>query len=342
MLRWTIAPAVLIGMASSVLSAGRVIYEPSPGFGSARHIVFLAGDEEYRSEEGLPMLAKILSRRHGFRCTVLFPMDATTGQVIDPENQKSLPNAGDIDSADAIVMLLRFRQWPDEQMKHFAAAMRRGVPVIALRTSTHAFNYPDDAPDDLRAFNQFGKRVLGEAWVSHWGQHKKEATRGVIEPGAESNPILRGVRDVFGDTDVYEAHPPGDATILLRGQVLAGMKPSDPPANYKRTRSPDQAEQGINDPMMPVAWTRNHCNNAGIEQKVFCTTLGAATDLASDGLRRLIVNAVYWGLGLEVPANADVSLVDEYHPSDYGFGGYRRQLKPGDFEIGKTLPPRAK
>lgn len=341
-LRMTISMTVLAAISTAATAAGRVVYEPKPGQGSGKHIVFLTGDEEYRSEEGLPMLAKILSQRHGFRCTVLFPMKADGSGIIDPDNQASLPNADDLDSADAIVMLLRYRQWPEKQMKHFAAAMRRGVPVIALRTSTHAFNYPDDAPDDLRAFNQFGKTVLGESWVDHWGRHKKEATRGVIEPGAENNPILRGVRNVFGDTDVYEAHPPGDATILLRGQVVAGMKPTDPPANYKRNRSTDKREQGINDPMIPVVWTRLHCNNVGIEQRVFCTTMGSATDLANEGLRRMIVNAVYWGLGLDVPASADVAVVDEYHPSEYGFGGYHRELKPGDFEIGKSLPASTK
>ena len=345
MVRWALSLAslaVLGGCASMTMAAGRIIYEPKPGIGPAKHIVFLAGDEEYRSEEGLPMLARILSQRHGFRCTVLFPMDAAGTGVIDPDNQASMPGADDLNSADAIVMLLRYRRWPEEQMKHFAAAMRRGVPVIALRTSTHAFNYPDDAPDDLRAFNQFGKKVLGESWVDHWSRHKVEATRGVFESGAESNPILRGVRDVFGDTDVYEAYPPADATILLRGQVLTGMNPTDPPADYKRKRSTDKQEQGINDPMMPVAWTRLHCNNSGIEQRVFCTTMGSATDLASEGLRRLIVNAVYWGLGLDVPAQADVSVVGEFHPSPYGFGVYRRGLKPSDFDMGRSLPPKAK
>src|SRR5213596_2786161 len=83
-----------------------VSYAPKAGPGQGRHIVLLAGDEEYRSEEGLPMLAKILSQRHGFRCTVLFALDPDG--TINPDNQKSLPGAEALDSADAIVMLLRF------------------------------------------------------------------------------------------------------------------------------------------------------------------------------------------------------------------------------------------
>jgi len=85
--------------------------------------------------------------------------------------------------------------------------------------------------------------VLGETWVSHWGNHKSEATLGVIEAGAQNDPILRGVGEIFGDSDVYEAAPPADAKILVRGQVLKGMKPSAPPAEYKKKRA-DRQEQG--------------------------------------------------------------------------------------------------
>src|SRR5438876_9048784 len=105
----------------SALAKDWVAYEGKDGPGQGKHIVFLSGDEEYRSEEGLPQLAKILAVREGFKCTVLFAVNPKDG-TIDPTNTKSLPGAGALDSADAIVMLLRFRQWPDEQMKHFVDA----------------------------------------------------------------------------------------------------------------------------------------------------------------------------------------------------------------------------
>jgi hypothetical protein len=313
-----------------------ITYEGKPGPGNGKHVVFLSGDEEYRSEEGLPMLAKILSQRHGFKCTVLFAVDANG--VINPDNNKSLPGAAALDTADAIVMALRFRVYPDDVMKHFEGAYHRGVPIIGLRTSTHAFNYPRNSTSAYKHYNDFGKKVLGERWVNHWGKHKVEATRGVVEPGAADDPILRGVTDVFGDSDVYEAYPPADAKILLRGAVLKGMNPDDQPADYKKKRATDKQEQGVNDPMMPVAWTRPHKNEAGKTNRVFCTTLGAATDLLSEGLRRLVVNAVFWGVGLDVPAKADVTYVDEYRPSKYSMKAYRRGIRPADHAIGKVLP----
>jgi hypothetical protein len=312
-----------------------ITYEARPGPGAGKHIVFLSGDEEYRSEEALPMLAKILSQRHGFKCTVLFAQDPDG--TINPDNAASLPGAEALDSADAIVMALRFRAWPDEQMKHFVQAYERGVPIIGLRTSTHAFKYPGNSKSPYKSFTNFGKRVLGEEWVNHWGRHKEEATRGIIEPAAQDDPILRGVTELFADSDVYEADPPADVKILVRGQVLKGMDPVDPPADYKKKRRSGKEEQGINDPMMPVAWTRLFTNEAGKTNRIFCTTMGAATDLQNEGLRRLVVNAVYWTFGLDVPARANVAYVDDYKPAMYGFKGYRRGLKPADHALGKVL-----
>ena len=129
--------AVLFGAFFAQAADDHITYEGKEGPGKGKHIVLLSGDEEYRSEEGLPMLAKILSQRHGFKCTVLFSLN-DKGEI-DPTNQKSLSHPQALDSADAIIMLLRFRTWPDEVYKHFDDACNRGIPVIGLRTSTHAF-----------------------------------------------------------------------------------------------------------------------------------------------------------------------------------------------------------
>lgn len=307
-----------------------VTYHGGDGPGEGKHLVFLSGDEEYRSEEALPMLAKILSKRHGFKCTVLFAVDPQTGEI-DPDNVASLPGSKAIDSADAIVMALRFRAWPAEAMDRFAKGVARGKPIIALRTSTHAFNFPEASP--FHKFNRFGKEVLGEAWVNHWGHHKQEATRGVIEPSAKGNPILRGITDIFGDTDVYEAYPPKDAKILIRGQVLSDMRADSPPASYAKNRSSDGQSQDVNDPMMPIVWTREVKNDDGHTNRIFCTTMGAATDLKCEDLRRLIVNAIYWGLTWDVPEKADVAFVGDYKPTAYGFDGYQRGVKPQDHAL---------
>jgi hypothetical protein len=317
-----------------------VTYAPKAGPGRGRHVVFLSGDEEYRSEEGLPMLAKILSQRHGFKTTVLFSVDPDG--TINPKATTSLSQPEALDTADAIVMLLRFRNWPDQTMERFDRLLRAGKPMVALRTSTHAFN-GFSLGSRWESWNYdnaggFGKRVLGETWLTHWGRHKVEATRGVIEPAQKAHPVLRGVTDIFGDTDVYEAYPPADTTILVRGLVLKELAPSSPPADYRKPRSTDKQEQGVNDPPMPVVWARAYRNESGATNRILTTTMGSATDLENEGLRRLIVNAVYWGLGMDAAAAADVRYVDDYRPSFYGFDGFRKGLHASDFELGKTVP----
>jgi len=330
----------LFTLASIRAAETSVTYEPKNGPGGGRHVVLLAGDEEYRSEEALPMLGKILSQRHGFRATVLFSVDPDG--TINPKAGGSLSNPEALDTADIVIMSLRFRHWPEEDMARLDRLLKAGKPIVALRTSTHAFNgLPKGSPWESWNYNNaggFGKRVLGETWLTHWGRHKVEATRGVIEDSQRQHPLLNGVGEIFGDTDVYEAYPPADATILVRGLVLQGMTPDSPPATYSKRRATDKQEQPVNSPAMPVVWTRLHKNENGTTNRILTSTMGSATDLENEGVRRLVVNGVYWGLGLDVPASADVSYVDEYAPSFYGFDGFRKGLRASDFELGKKVP----
>jgi hypothetical protein len=225
-------------------------------------------------------------------------------------------------------------------MRHFVNYYRSGKPVIGLRTSTHAFDYPDDSASPYKAFGWkshewpggFGKQVFGETWISHWGDHGKQATRGVL---VGDSPILRGVTDVFCTTDVYEASPPADANVLVRGQVLQGMNASDKPAD-NRKRTTQGIEQAVNDPMMPIVWTRTRVNEAGKTNRILTCTMGAATDLQDEGLRRLLVNACLWEVGLEkkIPAQANVDLVGNFNPTMFGFDGFKKGVKPSDLAPG--------
>ncbi len=289
-----------------------------------KHLVLLTGDEEYRSEEGLVQLAKILAFRHGFRATVLFAIDPKDG-TINPNLNNSLPGAAALEAADALVLGLRFRHYPDKTMKHFADAYLSGKPIVAVRTSTHAFKYPADSQSQYVRYSfrnkewpgGFGRQVLGETWAGHLGKNHQEATRGIPFVEAKDHPILRGVGKIFAPSGAYKANPMPDSTILMYGQVLAGMTPNSAPETG-----------GKNEPLQPIAWSRKHKNETGKTNRVLCTTMGAATDLVDESFRRLLVNGVYWGLEMEVPQRADVRLVGSYQPSDYSFKGFRKNVKP--------------
>jgi hypothetical protein len=310
-----------------------VVYEGADGPGRGKHIVLVSGDEEYRSEEALPQLARILARHHGFQCTVLFAIDPKDG-TINPNQSDNIPGLEALKTADLMMLFTRFRRLPDGPMKHIVDYVESGKPVVGLRTATHAF---DPRPGTTYARwgwkskewdGGFGKQVLGETWVNHHGKHGQQSTRGLIAPAEAGHPILRGIRDgdIWGPTDVYTVHLPlpGDSTPLVLGQVLTGMKPADPPVAGKQ-----------NDPMMPIAWTKTYTPPSGRKARVFTTTMGASQDLESEGLRRLLVNACYWALGLEdrIPAKSKVDIVGEYHPHPFKPNGYQQGVRPADLAL---------
>jgi hypothetical protein len=326
--------AILLPLAlccGSALAAG-------PGFelaggsgpGKGKHIVLVTGDEEYRSEQGLTQLARILAQRHGFRCTVLYAIDRNDG-TINPNQRDNIPGLEALDKADLMIVLIRWRDMPDDQMKHLVNYIESGKPIIGMRTSTHAFKLDSSQTYQRYTWNSkeweggFGKQVLGETWVSHHGKHGKQATRGRIAPGEAKHPVLRGIGDgeIFGPTDVYTVRLPlpGDSRPLLLGQVIEGMRPEDPPAEGKQ-----------NDPMLPVAWVKSYVGQKGKTARVFTTTMGDAQDIANSAFRRLLVNAVYWSLGMEsrIPAKADVDLVGEYKALPFRANGFEKGVKPSD------------
>lgn len=297
-----------------------VVYQGTAGVGKGKHIVLVSGDEEYRSEEALPQLAKILARHHGFKCTVLFAVDPTTG-FINPNVNNNIPGLEALKTADLMVIFTRFRSLPEEQMKHIADYVDAGKPIVGIRTATHAFNDPPGAVYKKYHWKAkgeweggFGRHILGETWVNHHGKHGSQATRGIRASESRDHPILRGIGDgdVFGPSDVYTVQLPlrGDAKPLILGQVVDGMKPEDKPLAGEK-----------NDPMMPVAWTKTYRGAKGESGRVFTTTMGASQDLAYEGTRRLIVNACFWAAGLEgkIPKKTNVDLVGEYNPTPFRF-----------------------
>jgi type 1 glutamine amidotransferase len=308
-----------------------VVYEGKEGPGKGKHVVLFSGDEEYRSEEALPQLAKVLATHHGFKCTVLFAIDPKDG-TINPNVRDNIPGLEALRTADLMVIFTRFRDLPNEQMKYIADYVNAGRPIIGVRTATHAFDvkkspaYAKFGWESKEWDGGFGRQVLGETWISHHGQHGKQSTRGIIAPEQGGHPILRGIKDgdIWGPTDVYGVRVPLPAVLpLVLGQVLTGMTSTDAAVANKQ-----------NDPMMPIAWTKTY-EVDGHKGRVFTTTMGASQDLQSEGLRRLLVNACYWAIGLEdgIPPKSNVDLVGDYNPTPFGFGKFKPGVRPADLAI---------
>lgn len=306
-------------------------FEGKEGPGKGKHIVLVAGDDEYRSEESMPMLAKILSEHHGFKTTVLFPIEPTTGNVV-PNFQNNIPGLEHLESADLMIMLIRFRELPDEQSKFIENFLKAGKPIIGLRTSTHGFAYSKNmaSPYAKWAFNSktegwergFGQRIFGETWVNHHGIHAKEGTRALIDGVKQMNdhPILRGVNDIWGPSDVYGIkNLPKEADVLIYGQSTAGMD--------------DKAPLMFEKSVMPIAWTKPYQIEGGKQGVAFASTMGASLDFQSEDLRRLVINASFWLLGMEntITPDLNVDYVGEYNPTNFGFDTFRQGMRVEDF-----------
>jgi type 1 glutamine amidotransferase len=323
--------AILVTAAACLIAAAPqaqqnphlVVYQGDKGPGAGKHIVWLAGDHEYRGEESLPALARIMARRYGFKCSVFFTTDPKTG-FIDP-GSSNIAGLSALKTADLLVVFLRFQDFPDDEMQHIVDYLDRGGPVVGYRTATHAFQIKRPGARFLKyTWNNpnpefkggFGRQILGETWVSHYGTNHKQSSRLLLPQDQVDHPILRGVKDVWVQSGGYTADPAAGSTVLAIGRILDGMTPDSPAAADKKD--------------MPVAWYRTYTSASGQTGRVFTTTHGASEDLLNEGFRRMAVNATLWAAGLEssIRPDGDVTFVGPFHPTTFAFKGFAAGVKP--------------
>jgi putative membrane-bound dehydrogenase-like protein len=317
---------------SATLSANPLVYSPA-GTAKGKKLVLIASDHEYRSEETIPALARILAKHHGFECTVLFGLD-DKGEI--QAGSSNIPGMEALEKADGLVIFTRFLAPAPEQMKHLDAYLQRGGPVVGLRTSTHGFSYSKkDDPffkyhykyegADFRL--GFGHQILGQTWVGHYGKNHQQSTRITALPEKATHPILRGVKDVHIQAGGYTAEPGADWNILTMAQPLNGMEAGSPSDDTKKP--------------MASEWTRTYTAANGKTGRVFTSLYGASEDIVNPGYRRMILNGVYWSLGLEdqIRPDGEISFVGPYKPNTFRNEGYAKGVKPAVYsDLNSPIP----
>ncbi len=302
-----------------------LVYEGTSGPGKGKHIVFLAGDHEYRGEQTLPMLARILAKHHGFKCTVLFSVDKDSGEIVPGSSY--MPGTEALNDADLAVFFLRFQDFPAEQMQPIVDYLERAGPVVGLRTSTHAFKMPPTSPfakfsHDFKGDDYaggFGRQVLGETWAGHYGKNHVMSTRLDIVDSQKDHPVLRGVENPWTQSGGYWTEPMSDSQILAMTQPLASMNKDAEPAADKKP--------------CPNAWTRTYSGKNGTTGRVFNTTSGASEDILDEGFRRMMINACFWAVGMEdaIQSDSNIDLVGDYNPSTFQMNSnYYVGVKPSE------------
>ena len=342
--------ATVVGFSLPLISKP-LVYEGSEGFGKGKHIVFIANDHEYRSEETCPALAKILAKRHGFKCTVIFGLDengAIKGGGAD------MPGLEALNDADLLFFYSRFMNLEDEQVDLLVNYFERGGPVVGVRTSTHCFNGQEGKWEKLNFnytgsdyFGGLGEQIFGNTWhkergQSHYGSNHVMGCSITPVASAEDHPIMRGVERIHAYSGAYKSQPPADATPLLEVQVLNTFHPSD---NINTEK-----------PVVNAGWTRDsYTAPSGVTRKarVVYASYGASEDLLSEDGRRFLVNACLWAGGWEktIKSNLDVDIVGGFSPSAYNNGvgisgvmpqdlaGWDSQVMPVEAEIGGLSNP---
>jgi type 1 glutamine amidotransferase len=304
------------GGQSKTEDEGQVVPDPL-------HIVFVIGDEEYRSEESMPMLAKIVERELGARVSLCFSVDSAG--FIDPNRLDHIEGLDELDDADLMVMFMRFRALPESEVKHILDYAESGRPMVGFRTATHAFLYPDSS-EYVRLNNEWPTHVFGQQWITHHGHFDDGAKplTAVRKIDSVNSPILNGFEPFQayswlyhvdgGDWELY-----GDSHPLLEGRALR--------SNHEEEGRLDQYPLEN-----PVAWTKSYTGSEGNTARVFFTTLGHPYDWKEESMRKLALNGIYWALGLEdeIPNQGiNASFASPYDPNNSGFGEkFKKGMRP--------------
>ena len=324
-------PIILLFLTCMTADAQSLVYEGSEGVGEGKHIVFVANDHEYRSEQTCPAMAKILAKRLGFRCTVLFGIDEN-GDI--KPGDAGVPGMEVLKDADLLFFFTRFMNLPDEQVDLLADYFERGGPAIGLRTSTHSFNGQKGKwaklnfnyeGDDYRG--GLGEQIFGNTWhkkrgQSHYGPNHRKASLVAAVASAADHPILSGVETIHSWCGAYKSQLPKDATPLVEVQVLKALAPGSEPEENKA--------------IVSAGWTRDFYvapSGTRKDARTAYFSFGASEDLLDEDARRCFANACLWAMGMEDKIKADlpVELVGPYAPSPFSNGRlYYENVKPAE------------
>jgi type 1 glutamine amidotransferase len=250
----------IIANRGSVVSAAAPTTQPAS---EKTHVVLISAEPEYQSEASLRSIAQELESKHDMRCT-----------MVVGTSDKDVPGLEILEKADLVIIYMRFLTLSDEQMKMLRAYFDSGRPLVAIRTSTHAFlNWQEFAPT-----------VLGTPyWQYHYGHESSSDIR--VIPEAADHPILRGVDKEFHSRSwLYYVHP-------LNAKVK--------PLMIGKSVGPSQLTERVEN---PVAWTFEHKN-----ARVFYTSMGHPDDFKLAPFRKMLINAIHWSLNRPAPKTQPTS-----------------------------------
>jgi type 1 glutamine amidotransferase len=174
-----------------------------------------------------------------------------------------------LNKADALVLFVRRRALPKEQLDMIRAYCDAGKPVVGLRTASHAFTKKAKVPAGHAEWLEFDRDVLG----GNYHNHNKKTTEVHAVPQEAKNPLLSGI----------------DPQKWSSKSTLYFASPLDKQARAVLMGSSEGKTE-------PIAWT--HSYKGG---RVFYTSLGHPDDFATPQFRTLLTNAIFWSMDRPLP-----------------------------------------
>ncbi|APZ95900.1 ThuA domain-containing protein [Fuerstiella marisgermanici] len=231
------------------------------------HLVIVMAEEGYKTAQTLPPFAL---KHFGayFKITCVYA---------NADDRNDIPGIEALNDADVAIWSIRRRTLPKAQLDIVRKFIADGKPLVALRTTSHAFSLGKKNPaDGLAEWPEFDSEVLGGNYQKD--HLNKSATLVHAIEAAAGHPILHGIptTDFRVSGTLYKNDPlPTTAAPLMLGHVEGS------------------------ETVEPVAWTHQRPNGG----RVFYTSLGHPGTFEIPEFQRLLKNATYWVAGLPIPAS---------------------------------------
>jgi nicotinamidase-related amidase/type 1 glutamine amidotransferase len=223
------------------------------------HVVIVTAEDEYHTERTLPVFA--LSHL-GKTCQVSMVF-------ANEKNRHDLLGLEVVQAADVVLLSVRRRPLPTEQLAILRNYVKAGKPLIGIRTSSHAFAVRDGkVPRGCEQWPEFDADVLGGNYTGHHGEGAKVTI--TVARDQTDHPILKGVKldELHGCGSLYKVRPLAKSTKALLIGSIEG-KPAE-----------------------PIAWV----NESKAGGRVFYTSLGHIDEFKQAAFNRLLANAVHWAV----------------------------------------------
>ncbi|MCI0625540.1 MAG: NPCBM/NEW2 domain-containing protein [Acidobacteria bacterium] len=227
-------------------------------------VVLMIGEDEYETDETLLRFATGELERRGIRCTLV---------LADPKDKNSFPGLEALNGADLLVLSVRRRTPPKAQLDLIRSYLEAHRPLVAIRTSSHAFVSESRSPHS--DWKRFDADVLGGTYVGYDGGARETGSEAWSVAQAAGHPILKGLEKArfYTPSWIYRMRSLAPTTTVL----VKGRWSHDRPTE-------------------PVAWTNSYKGG-----RIFYTSLGHPGDFELTEFRLLLLNGIFWAMDKPAP-----------------------------------------